>query len=135
MCSSDLDLGLVSQVFDDRTLSSLTGHLAVGHVRYATTGATTWENAQPMLGPVAGSTLALTHNGNLTNTRELMEAVRATSGEDLSGELGRGSSTDTAVIAALMNLVSERGRLAAREAGVGAAAGGPPDDQIGRAHV
>lgn len=122
------DLGLVSQVFDDRTLSSLTGHLAVGHVRYATTGATTWENAQPMLGPVAGSTLALTHNGNLTNTRELMEAVRATSGEDLSGELGRGSSTDTAVIAALMNLVSERGRLAAREAGVGAAAGGPPDD-------
>ena len=50
------DLGLVSQVFDDRSLSSLTGHLAVGHVRYATTGATTWENAQPMLGPVAGST-------------------------------------------------------------------------------
>ena len=105
------DLGLVSQVFDDRTLSSLTGHLAVGHVRYATTGATTWENAQPMLGPVAGSTLALTHNGNLTNTRELIAAVRATSGEDLTGELGRGSSTDTAVIAALMNLVCERGRI------------------------
>ena len=74
------DLGLVSQVFDDRSLSSLTGHLAVGHVRYATTGATTWENAQPMLGPVAGSTLALTHNGNLTNTRELMAAVRAATG-------------------------------------------------------
>ena len=123
------DLGLVSQVFDDRSLSSLTGHLAVGHVRYATTGATTWENAQPMLGPVAGSTLALTHNGNLTNTRELMETVRATSGEDLTGELGRGSSTDTAVIAALMNLVSERGRLATRDASaVGAAAGGPPAD-------
>ena len=107
------DLGLVSQVFDDRCLSSLTGHLAVGHVRYATTGATTWENAQPMLGPVAGSTLALTHNGNLTNTRELMAMVRAASGEDLTGELGRGSSTDTAVIAALMSLVCERGRLAA----------------------
>ena len=105
------DLGLVSQVFDDRCLTSLAGHLAVGHVRYATTGATTWENAQPMLGPVAGSTLALTHNGNLTNTRELMAAVRATSGEDLTGELGRGSSTDTAVIAALMNLVCERGRI------------------------
>ena len=105
------DLGLVSQVFDDRALSSLTGHMAVGHVRYSTTGATTWENAQPMLGPVAGSTLALTHNGNLTNTRELMDAVRATSGEDLTGELGRGSSTDTAVIASLMNLISERGRL------------------------
>ena len=123
------DLGLVSQVFDDRTLSSLTGYLAVGHVRYATTGATTWENAQPMLGPVAGSTLALTHNGNLTNTRELMEAVRATSGEDLTGELGRGSSTDTAVIAALMNLVSEHGRLAARDgSAVIPGTGGPAAD-------
>ena len=105
------DLGLVSQVFDDQALSNLTGHIAVGHVRYATQGATTWENAQPMLGPAAGSTLALAHNGNLTNTRELMDAVRATSGEDLSGELGRGSSTDTAVLAALLNLVSERGAL------------------------
>lgn len=105
------DLGLVSQVFDDRSLSALTGHMAVGHVRYSTTGATTWENAQPMLGPVAGSTLALTHNGNLTNTRELMDAVRATSGEDLTGELGRGSSTDTAVLASVLNLVCERGSL------------------------
>lgn len=105
------DLGLVSQVFDDTSLSTLSGHMAVAHVRYATTGATTWENAQPMLGPVAGSTLALGHNGNLTNTRELMEAVRRTSGEDLTGELGRGSSTDTAVMAALLGLVSDRGHL------------------------
>ncbi|WP_051281483.1 amidophosphoribosyltransferase [Actinomyces slackii] len=105
------DLGLVSQVFDDGALSSLAGHMAVGHVRYATTGATTWENSQPMLGPASGSTLALAHNGNLTNTRELIEAVRATTGEDLTGELGRGSSTDTAVIAALMNLICERGAL------------------------
>ena len=66
------DLGLVSQVFDDQALSNLAGHIAVGHVRYATQGATTWENAQPMLGPAAGSTLALAHNGNLTNTRELI---------------------------------------------------------------
>ena len=99
------DLGLVSQVFDDQALSNLTGHIAVGHVRYATQGATTWENAQPMLGPAAGSTLALAHNGNLTNTRELMDAVHATSGEDLSGELGRGSSTDTAVMTALLGAV------------------------------
>ena len=99
------DLGLVSQVFDDPSLSNLTGHIAVGHVRYATTGATTWENSQPMLGPVAGSTLALAHNGNLTNTRELMAAVHSASGEDLTGELGRGSSTDTAVIAALFGLL------------------------------
>ena len=105
------DLGLVSQVFDDRTLTNLTGHIAVGHVRYSTTGATTWENAQPMLGPVANSTIALGHNGNLTNTRELMDAVRRATGEDLTGELGRGSSTDTAVITALMNVISERGTL------------------------
>ena len=116
------DLGLVSQVFDDPSLSNLTGHIAVGHVRYATTGATTWENSQPMLGPVAGSTLALAHNGNLTNTRELMAAVHSASGEDLTGELGRGSSTDTAVIAALMNLVSERGGLT----GSDGEPGGPP---------
>ena len=106
------DLGLVSQVFNDQTLTNLVGHIAVGHVRYATQGATTWENAQPMLGPVSGgSTLALVHNGNLTNTRQLMERIRATSGEDLSGELGRGSSTDTAVLASLMGLVSDRGFL------------------------
>ncbi|MDO4243586.1 MAG: amidophosphoribosyltransferase [Actinomyces sp.] len=118
------DLGLVSQVFDDRSLSSLTGHMAVGHVRYATTGATTWENAQPMLGPVSGSTLALAHNGNLTNTRELIEMVRRVSGEDLSGELGRGSSTDTAVIAALMGLVSERGSVTGE-------AGADPTEPLG----
>jgi amidophosphoribosyltransferase len=41
------DLGLVSQVFDEQVLSSLKGHLAVGHCRYSTTGSTTWENAQP----------------------------------------------------------------------------------------
>ena len=132
------DLGLVSQVFDDPSLSNLTGHIAVGHVRYATTGATTWENSQPMLGPVAGSTLALAHNGNLTNTRELMAAVHSASGEDLTGELGRGSSTDTAVIAALMNLVSERGALigvdAAPAAPAPAGPAGPPLAVAATAH-
>ena len=122
------DLGLVSQVFDDQALSNLTGHIAVGHVRYATQGATTWENAQPMLGPAAGSTLALAHNGNLTNTRELMDAVRATSGEDLSGELGRGSSTDTAVLAALLNLVSEHGALEGWDSAADVLTSGITDD-------
>ena len=83
------DLGLVSQVFDETSLSALRGHIAVGHVRYSTTGSTTWENAQPMLGPVAEHTVALAHNGNLTNTRELMEYVREASGQDISGELTR----------------------------------------------
>ena len=54
------DLGLVSQVFDEQTLSSLRGHLAIGHCRYSTTGATTWENAQPTFRTTAtGSGLAL----------------------------------------------------------------------------
>jgi amidophosphoribosyltransferase len=41
------ELGLVAQVFDEATLSSLSGHLAIGHTRYSTTGGGTWENAQP----------------------------------------------------------------------------------------
>ena len=41
------DMGLVSQVFDERSLSTLRGHMAVGHCRYSTTGGSTWENAQP----------------------------------------------------------------------------------------
>ncbi|MGZ4681906.1 MAG: amidophosphoribosyltransferase, partial [Acidimicrobiales bacterium] len=65
------DMGLVSNVFDDRTLATLTGHLAIGHNRYSTTGANTWRNAQPVYRDVAAHTFALGHNGNLTNTEEL----------------------------------------------------------------
>ncbi|SNU02332.1 amidophosphoribosyltransferase [Ruaniaceae bacterium KH17] len=97
------DTGLVSQVFNDRALSSLPGDIAVGHVRYSTQGGATWENAQPTLGPTAYGTLALAHNGNLTNTRELMELIRERFGKDLTGELGRGSTTDTAVISHLLH--------------------------------
>jgi amidophosphoribosyltransferase len=83
------DLGLVSQVFDEQVLSSLLGHIAVGHCRYSTTGATTWENAQPTFRTTAtGSGLALGHNGNLVNTAELLEqanAGRAASGADTNG--------------------------------------------------
>ncbi|MDO5700185.1 MAG: amidophosphoribosyltransferase [Bowdeniella nasicola] len=96
------DMGLVSQVFDDRSLTTLSGHMAIGHVRYATTGASSWENAQPTLGPTSCGTVALAHNGNLTNMTALAERVRTLYGIDLSGEAGRGSSTDTAVITALL---------------------------------
>src|SRR5207342_1059830 len=52
------------------------GHLAVGHVRYSTTGSTTWENAQPTFRTTAtGSGIALGHNGNLVNTAELRDEV------------------------------------------------------------
>ncbi len=71
------DQGLVSQVFSEQSLQGLRGHIALGHVRYATTGADVWRNAQPTLGPTPTGTLALAHNGNLTNTVELRElAVR-----------------------------------------------------------
>ncbi|MGO1172995.1 MAG: amidophosphoribosyltransferase [Actinomycetaceae bacterium] len=96
------DTGLVSQVFDDLALESLKGHLAVGHTRYATAGGRAWHNAQPTLGPTATGTVALGHNGNLTNVHELMEIVRERSGADLSGELGKGSSSDTAIITHLL---------------------------------
>ena len=65
------DMGLVSQVFDESTLESLKGYLAVGHARYSTTGASTWHNAQPTFRPTETGSIALAHNGNLTNTRDL----------------------------------------------------------------
>ncbi|HEY9476577.1 MAG TPA: amidophosphoribosyltransferase [Mycobacteriales bacterium] len=68
------DLGLVAQVFDEVTLESLRGHMAVGHTRYSTTGGSTWENAQPTFRTThAGTGLALGHNGNLVNTTELAQ--------------------------------------------------------------
>ncbi len=71
------DLGLVSQVFDEATLATLQGHLAIGHTRYSTTGSTTWENAQPSFRTTsAGTGLALAHNGNLVNTVELSGEAR-----------------------------------------------------------
>ena len=67
------DMGLVSNVFDDRTLAALTGHLAIGHTRYSTTGSSTWRNAQPVYRDVAADQFALGHNGNLVNTEELAD--------------------------------------------------------------
>ncbi len=99
------DMGLVSQVFDERSLATLKGHIAVGHCRYSTTGASTWENAQPTLGGHSGFTVALAHNGNLINSAELREHVmdRAAEGFDVhAGELRRGNSTDTALVTALL---------------------------------
>ena len=71
------DMGLVAQVFDESSLGTLKGHIAVGHARYSTTGGSTWENAQPTLGPTAWGTVALGHNGNLTNSEQLRERVVA----------------------------------------------------------
>src|ERR687896_1235089 len=69
------ELGLVSQVFDERTLSTLPGDLGIGHTRYSTTGSTTWDNAQPTFKTDGTRGLALGHNGNLVNTEELAQRV------------------------------------------------------------
>jgi amidophosphoribosyltransferase len=93
------DLGLVSQVFDEATLATLQGHLAVGHTRYSTTGSTTWENAQPSFRTTsAGTGLALGHNGNLVNTAELFKQARA------AGAIGdrHGATTDSDLLTAML---------------------------------
>ena len=88
------DLGLVAQVFDEPTLASLRGHVAIGHARYSTTGASNWENAQPTIrATTAGTTIALAHNGNLVNTAELARAA---------GYPPDGATSDTAVVTAIL---------------------------------
>ncbi len=67
------DMGLVSNVFDDRTLAALDGMLAIGHTRYSTTGSSMWKNSQPVYRDVEGTQFALGHNGNLVNTAVLAE--------------------------------------------------------------
>ena len=80
------ELGLVTQVFHERTLAGLGGHLAVGHTRYSTTGSNVWENAQPAYRQVGHTGIALGHNGNLTNTAALADdlgALEATTDSEL----------------------------------------------------
>jgi len=100
------DMGLVSQVFDESTLSSLKGHLAIGHARYSTTGASTWHNAQPTFRPTAHGSIALGHNGNLTNTSELAQMVAdlpSDSGElDIHARNLEMSTNDTSLVTALL---------------------------------
>jgi amidophosphoribosyltransferase len=85
------ELGLVSQVFDERTLSTLQGDLCIGHTRYSTTGSTTWDNAQPSFKTSGSRGLALGHNGNLVNTPDLARLIarkgRATTDSDLVATL------------------------------------------------
>ena len=100
------DMGLVSQVFTETDLASLTGDLAIGHCRYSTTGSSTWVNAQPTLRPTKYGTLALAHNGNLTNTGDLAEMVQKLEG-DLAKN-GRGATTDTEIMTALIGLQDEK---------------------------
>ncbi len=97
------DMGLVSQVFNEATLNSLTGHLAIGHTRYSTTGASVWQNAQPTFRSLDGGGLALAHNGNLTNTDELEALLASRIAEhEVPRKDTMDSTNDTALITALM---------------------------------
>jgi amidophosphoribosyltransferase len=107
------DMGLVSQVFDEQNLSGLQGEAAIGHTRYSTTGSTDWANAQPLIQHGSARTIALGHNGNLTNASELRtelgeEGVKlsTTSDSELIAALiaNDGSPLDEAVAGAMRRL-------------------------------
>jgi len=93
------DMGLVSNVFDDRTLAALDGDLAIGHTRYSTTGSSMWKNSQPIYRDVLDSQFALAHNGNLVNTAELAEDA---------GMLAGTVESDTEAMAEQIALACER---------------------------
>jgi amidophosphoribosyltransferase len=93
------ELGLVSQVFSENDLRTLAGELAIGHVRYSTTGSNAWENSQPVQRSEGtnGSRreVALAHNGNLINALELHEEL-------LERGVSFSSTSDSEIIAAMI---------------------------------
>src|SRR6187401_878860 len=89
------DLGMISTVLDERRLPSLRGRLAIAHCRYSTTGSTIWENAQPTYRQGPRRAIAIGHNGNLVNTRELLTQLTG-------GRARLPASTDTELLTALL---------------------------------
>ena len=94
------ELGLVAQVFDEIVLKSLQGHLAIGHVRYSTTGSSSWENAQPTYKSSPDGQIALAHNGNLVNSMELKRSLEEAGGDPTPQGARLPSSSDTDLVAA-----------------------------------
>lgn len=74
------DIGLVNDVFDQQILDSMVGQMAIGHVRYSTTGDPHRENAQPLSITHVKGNLAVAHNGNLVNASELRKEIENTGG-------------------------------------------------------
>jgi amidophosphoribosyltransferase len=109
------DIGLVSDVFNDVVLNHLKGKMAIGHVRYSTTGANLRENAQPMVVKYRNGQLALAHNGNLVNDSEIrlyMEedgAVFQTTSdtEVIANLISRYRITSVSIEETLMKVMSE----------------------------
>jgi amidophosphoribosyltransferase len=89
------DLGLISSVLDERRLPSLRGDLAIAHCRYSTTGSTIWENAQPTYRIGPRRSIAIGHNGNLVNTRQLLAELQG-------GRARLPATTDTELHTALL---------------------------------
>ena len=109
------DMGLVSEVFHPDTLLSLHGDMGIGHVRYSTTGGSCKENAQPLVLNYLKGTLALVHNGNITNTDKIREQLQNT------GAIFH-STTDSEVIA--YQIAKERTRTSSIEEAVAKTAPG-----------
>jgi amidophosphoribosyltransferase len=101
------DMGLVPQVFNEPVLSTLRGHIAVGHCRYSTSGSSVWQNAQPTFRATSTGSLALGHNGNLINTLELAGLVAAADGPADGRRADAGiteATSDTDVLTGLFTL-------------------------------
>ncbi|WP_232305746.1 amidophosphoribosyltransferase [Corynebacterium riegelii] len=107
------DTGLVSQVFDETVLGALQGDVAIGHTRYSTAGGNSWDNVQPMFRTSPnGTDVALAHNGNLVNYAELQAEAIEKKLVPADGVQGQGSSSDTAVVSALLaDLIREEHTL------------------------
>lgn len=72
------DMGLVTEVFNNRILDSLQGQMGIAHVRYSTAGGSVLENSQPLVMRYVKGTLAVAHNGNLTNALEIRSQLEQT---------------------------------------------------------
>jgi len=99
-------MGLVSEVFNEQVLEKLSGHSAIGHVRYSTTGSSLAVNAQPLVCQYLRGSLAVAHNGNLINARELRQKLAE------NGSVFQ-SSIDSEVI---VNLIARYGQGKIEEA-------------------
>ncbi|MGI6216065.1 MAG: amidophosphoribosyltransferase [Coriobacteriales bacterium] len=96
------DMGLVTQVFDEAELSSLSGFVAIGHCRYSTSGGyTSWENAQPHLSVIGDKVIALAHNGTLVNTHVLRSIL-------IDKGISFRSNTDSEVAARLIGYFTQK---------------------------
>ncbi len=96
------DLGLVSEIFTEEILNTLSGNLAIGHVRYSTSGANRWENSQPILEEHQSGSFALAHNGHIINQEELKRILSS------RGERVEENQTDSHLISKLIKSSKEK---------------------------